>query len=86
MAVPSFLTEYIAKNYRRLIVCVSGAAENADEQEEGAEGAERRASSVNNDGADELLMRNDPCRGCMHSRKSGPRVSGDFVAMGCMQV
>lgn len=28
----------------------------------------------------------DPFRGCVASRKSGPRDSGDFVAMGCMQI
>lgn len=28
----------------------------------------------------------DPFRGCVSSRSVGPRQSGDFVVMGCMQV
>lgn len=34
----------------------------------------------------ETLVRDDPFRGCCASRTAGPRHSGDFVVMGCMQV
>ncbi|CDF36238.1 unnamed protein product [Chondrus crispus] len=108
MAVPGILGEYIAKNYRRLLICVAPPPPERDPQlsdnDDPPRPRRRRSSNTRrsrarrsgrvNDGnpvSEERraprMVREDPFRGCVQSRQSdGPRRSGDFVILGCMQV
>lgn len=118
IVVSSALSDYIVKNYKKLLVCVARSDTSFDEPSEplgNTDNRRRRRSRrrtrrdsehVAEDG--ELLARGtsicvhadkhlqfqlltdcdleDPLRGCVSSRSVGPRSSGDFVIMGCMQV
>lgn len=83
MTSTGLLGDYIARSCRRLLVCMAPRDEGSADA---SPRATKRAKKVRDDLRDDVPA-DDPFRGCVSGRSSsGPRESGDYVLMGCMQV